>query len=105
MVTPRCPRARPLIRPETQKHGVPQVIVGSPFHEADLRDDLRFQPLHFSHLFRRNTSAPVRGLAVRQIDEWALFDWGGFSRANTSRRTGGVKPALTLPANRSRLPS
>src|SRR5687768_18088212 len=46
-----------------------QAPFGRPLDEPDLRDDLRLQPAHFLHLLRRDAAAPMRRLAVRQIDE------------------------------------
>ena len=51
---PRC-----LVGPEAQKGGMTQVTVGGPLHEPNLRDELRREPLHFAHLFRRDAAAPV----------------------------------------------
>ena len=43
-----------------------------PFDEPDLRDDFRLDPHHLGHLLRGHASAPMRGLAVREINEGAL---------------------------------
>src|SRR4051794_23012231 len=63
----RCP----LVAAQPEKRRVAQVLVLGPFDEADLRDQRRPQPLHLVHLLGGHAAAPVRGLAVRQVDERA----------------------------------
>src|ERR1041384_2490713 len=46
-------------------------VVG-PLDETDLRDEPRFHPRHLAHLLRGDASAPVRRLAVGQVDERTL---------------------------------
>jgi hypothetical protein len=40
-----------------------------PFYEPDLRDHFRLDPHHLGHLLGGHASAPMRGLAVREINE------------------------------------
>jgi hypothetical protein len=51
-------RSRLLVRPEPQEHGMPQMPVGRPLHEPNLRDESRSNPLHFLHLLERDAAAP-----------------------------------------------
>src|SRR5688572_18525919 len=58
-----------LVRADAEKRRVAQMAVGGPLDETDLRDDLRLEPAHLFHLLRRHPTAPVRGLAARQVGE------------------------------------
>src|ERR1041384_2385331 len=50
---------------------MPQVAVIRPLDEPDLRNNFRLDPPQLQHPLRRHAAAPMRGLAVRQIDEGA----------------------------------
>src|SRR5262245_18025539 len=43
------------------------------FDEANLRQEFRFDPLHFVHLVGRDSRSPMRRLAVGEIDEWTFW--------------------------------
>lgn len=48
-----------LVRPEPQKRGMTQMAIGAPFNEADLRNELRLEPLHFIHLLGSHSCTPM----------------------------------------------
>jgi hypothetical protein len=50
------------------------VIVGGPFEELELADELRLQPLAFRHLRFRQPLAPTTAPRLRQIRKRALVD-------------------------------
>jgi len=56
------------------KRSVSQVSIVGPLDESNLRNQLRLDPHHFRHLFRRHASAPMGSLAVREIHERTLRD-------------------------------
>jgi hypothetical protein len=58
-----------LVLAQTKECRVAQVIVRRPFDESNLRNQFGLEPLHLGHLIRGHAAAPVRGLAVRKIDE------------------------------------
>src|SRR5215208_4130453 len=64
-------RGRLLVSSQSEEGGMPEVAVGGPFDESNLGDEGWPQPLHLTHLLGGDAAAPVRRLAVRQIDEGA----------------------------------
>jgi hypothetical protein len=55
---------RRFVLAQTDERRVTEVSVGRPLHEADLRDNVRRNPLHLAHLIRCDAAAPVDGLAA-----------------------------------------
>ena len=45
------------VGPETQEVGVAEMAVAGPLGEADLGDEVGFEPLHFGHLLKRSSRA------------------------------------------------
>src|SRR5262245_54625321 len=45
---------------------------GSEFDEPNLREEFRFDPLHFAHLVGRDPRAPMGRPGVGEIDEWTF---------------------------------
>jgi hypothetical protein len=48
-----------LVGSQPQEDGMPQMAVGRPLDEPNLRGQLRLEPLHFTHLLGRDAPAPV----------------------------------------------
>ena len=67
------------------------MVVGSPFEELELPDELRFQPLAFRHLRFRQPLTPTIALRLRQIRKRALIHLEPLNFLNSCARVTGVK--------------
>ena len=63
-----------LIGSQTEECGVPQTVLGRPFHESDLRYELRLRPVHLAHLISGDSAAPSPDIRVRKIGKWTALD-------------------------------
>src|SRR5215469_5287309 len=59
-----------------------QPCFGSPFGEADLRDEPRFRPAHLVHVLRGDAASPVPRACIGQIRERAVGNYQWFELAN-----------------------
>jgi hypothetical protein len=82
---------------------MPQVAVRCPLGEFDLSDQLGMKPAAVFHFLF--TQCPLRALFLRQIREGTDIRLQFSKPFETSRRTPGTKPSLTLAAYISLAPS
>src|SRR5574338_222873 len=61
-----------LVCSQAEKCRVTQVTVGRPLDESNLGHQCWSDPLHFAHLLSCDPGAPVRSLAVWQVDKGTL---------------------------------
>jgi len=70
-----------LIKSQAEECGVPQAVFGRPFHESDLRHQLRLRPVHLVHLISCDTCAPSPDISVRKIGKRAVLNLQWFQLA------------------------
>jgi hypothetical protein len=84
---------------------VPQPSLCGPLKESNLHDQRRPDPLHILHVLGRHPLPQRGGLGSGSSGNGQSSVCNSLRAAASSRRVWGMKPALTLPAKRSRLPA
>jgi hypothetical protein len=94
-----------LVIAQAQESRMTRAVVGCPFNESDLCEDLGLRPLHLRHFLCRDAAPHRLGLGPGRLAKGHFGTRTGLSFASTSRRTKGTNPARTLPANCKASPS
>src|SRR5205823_2082554 len=76
---------RLLVLAQADKFGMSQMVVGGPFEELELADELRLHPLAFGHLCFRQPLTPTPAPRLRQIRKRALIDLEPFEPSEQLR--------------------